>query len=82
MSAGSSGQTATAQSSTSAETCAMGTGVRSKGYPAITVLSVILGPYHEPGDDMCGGSTAHDRDMTFMDHRKLGYPDGDGPGNK
>ena len=80
LSAGSSGQTATAQSSTSAETCAMGSGVRSKGDPSITMGSFILGKFHEPGDDMCGGSTAHNRDCMFMDHRKLGYPDGDGPG--
>ena len=58
LSAGSSGQTATAQISTSAETCAMGTGVRSKGDPSITMLSLILGPYHTPGDDMCGVDSA------------------------
>ena len=28
------------------------------------------------------GSTLHNRDLMFMDNRKLGYPDGDGPGNK
>ena len=44
--------------------------------------SFILGKFHEPGDDMCGGSTAHNRDCMFMDHCKLGYLDGDGPGNQ
>ena len=28
------------------------------------------------------GSTAHNRDCMFIDHRKLGYLDGDGPGKQ
>lgn len=81
LSAGSSGHTATAQSSTSAETCAMAAGIRSKGDPAITMLALVLGKDHTPGDPDCGGSTAHNRDMMFIDHNRAGYPDGDGPGN-
>jgi len=81
ISSGSSGHTATAQSSTSAETCSLATGIRSKGDPAITILSLILGKYHTLGDAACGGSTAYSKDIMFMDHNKLGYADGSGPGN-
>ena len=33
-------------------------------------------------DAACGGSTAFCRDTLFMDHCKMGYPDGEGPGNE
>ena len=55
LSSGSSGHTATAGSSTSAETCAVATGIRAKGDPSITVVALILGQYHELGDEDCGG---------------------------
>ena len=60
----------------------MASGIRSKGDPAITMLSLVLGKDHTPGDPDCGGSTAHNRDMMFIDHNRTGYPDGDGPGNE
>ena len=34
-----------------------------------------------PGDAKCGGSTAHNRDIMFIDPNRLGYVDGDGPGS-
>ena len=81
ISSGSSGHSATAQSSTSAETCSLATGIRSKGDPAITILGLILGKYHKFGDVACGGSTTFSKYTLFMDHCKLGYPDGHGSGN-
>ena len=54
-SSGSSGHTATAGSSTSAETCAVATGIRANGDPAITIIALILGPYHELGGPDCVG---------------------------
>ena len=53
-----------------------------KGDPAITMLALVLGKDHEPGDPDCGGSTAHNRDMMFIEHNRTGYQDGDGPGNE
>ena len=82
LSSGSSGHTATAGSSTSAETCAVATGIRTNGDPSITILALILGAYHELGDEDCGGPTVHNRDMMFIDHNRPGYFDGDGVGNE
>ena len=83
LSAGPAGHTATAQSSTSAETCSLATGIRATGDPVITILGLILGKFHKIGDASCGGSTAFSRDTMFMDHcDRHGYPDGDGPGNE
>ena len=46
------------------------------------MLSTILGKYHKLGDAACGGTTVFSKDMLFMDHCKLGYPCGHGPGNE
>ena len=56
LSAGSSGHTSTAQSSTSAETVAVAGAFRSKGDPAITMLALILGRFHTIGDAACGAN--------------------------
>ena len=79
LSAEPSGQTVTAQSSSSAETCSMATGIRSKGDPALSMLALILGKYHRVGDGTCGGPTLHRQDKLFMDLSRLGYQDGNGP---
>ena len=54
---------------------------RFLGIPGYRMLALVLGKDHEPGDPDCGGSTAQNRDMMFIDHYRTGYQDGDGPGN-
>ena len=54
----------------------------SRCHIALAILGLILGKYHKLGDVACGGSTAFSEDTLFMDHCKLGYPDGHGPGNE
>ena len=44
------------------------------------MVALILGQYHTPGDAKCGGAIAHNRDFMFIDHNRLGYVDGGGPG--
>ena len=52
----------------------MAIGVRGKGDPAITMLSVIFGRYHKYGDKDCVGDTALVYDIMFMNTAARGCP--------
>ena len=45
-------------------------------------LGINFGQISQGWGRFMWGATAFSKDPLFMDHHKLGYPDGDGPGNE
>ena len=57
ISASCAAQTAVAQSSTESEIAFLNAGMKNRAEPALRMLSLILGRYHEVEDAACGGDS-------------------------